>query len=87
MSEDQLVVRIAALEAAINRCNASQGRGSVQIQGVAVEGVRYQVVLCRDSSLMAEVYGVMIYTRSDTWPLDRLTSNQRAAYLRWHATS
>lgn len=87
MSEDQQVVRIAALEAAINRCNASQGRGSIHKQGIAAEGDRYQVVLCRDSSLMAEVYGVMIHTRSETWPLDQLTSNQRAAYLRWHATS
>lgn len=87
MSEDQHILTIAALEAAINRCNASQGRGSIHPDANAVEDVRYQVILCRDCSLMADVYGAMIYTRSETWPLDKLTSDQREAYLRWRATS
>ena len=85
MIYDPRLVPIAALEAAINRCNATQGRGALRhAPGVPAGLLKHHIVLCKDAGLLAEVYGLMIFSRCELWPLESFTEAQREAFLRWH---
>ena len=70
MIYDTRLVPIAALEAAINRCNATQGRGALRhAPGVPAGLLKHHIVLCKDAGLLAEVYGLMIFSRCELWPV------------------
>jgi hypothetical protein len=84
MDEDVALVKIAALEAAINRCTATEGRKAVVlIEDGSEVADRSQVALSKDASLMAEVYALMIFGHRDIVPISELTEAQCAAYQRW----
>ena len=63
----------------------TQGRGALRhAPGVPAGLLKHHIVLCKDAGLLAEVYGLMIFSRCELWPLESFTEAQREAFLRWH---
>lgn len=84
MTSEIDMISIGAIEAAINRCNATQGRGTLRNgPDVPADLPQRHIVLSKDAGLLAEVYGMMIFSHRERWPLDSFTTAQREAFLRW----
>jgi hypothetical protein len=66
----EVLISFAEVQAALQRCLAANPP--------------VNVTLCRDASLLADVFGEMLFFREQERSLAPFSEDHRAAFARWH---